>query len=185
MDAAAITRLLARHAAGEPGAEAELAPLVYADLHAIAEGQMRGERDGHSLTPTALLHEAWLRLMPGELPPLEGRRAFFALAARRMRQVLVDHARRRDAEKRGAGLRALTLDGLAEPVAGAASIEVLALEQALAELEAMDPRKARVVELRWYGGLELEEIAATLAISRATVQRDWEVARAFLHLRLR
>lgn len=185
MEPAAITRLLARHSAGEPGAEAELAPLVYAELHAIAERQMRGEREGHSLTPTALVHEAWLRLMPGDLPVLQGRRDFFALAARRMRQVLVDHARRRDADKRGAGQRALTLDGLAEPVAAATPVDVLALEQALSELEAMDPRKARVVELRWYGGLELAEVAEILAVSRATVQRDWEVARAFLHLRLK
>lgn len=185
MDTAAITRLLARHAAGEPGAEAELAPLVYAELRAIAERQMRGERDGHSLTPTALLHEAWLRLRPGDLPALDGRRAFYALAARRMRQVLVDHARRRDAGKRGAGQRALTLDGLAEAGVAAPAVDVLALEQALGQLEAHDARKARVVELRWYGGLELEEIAELLGTSRATVQRDWEVARAFLYLRLR
>jgi RNA polymerase sigma factor (TIGR02999 family) len=179
-----ITELLRQRAAGDPGAEAELVPLIYAELHALAERHLRGERAGHTLTPTDLIHEAWLRL--GGVGAVDDRRQFFALAARRMRQVLVDHARRRQADKRGGGEAALTLnDARAEAVVGAGeAIDALALEQALLQLEAHDARKARVVELRYFAGLEMQEIGALLGISRATALRDWEVARAFLKLKL-
>ncbi|ANB17505.1 ECF-type sigma factor [Dokdonella koreensis] len=178
-DTGAITVLLQRLSAGEPGAESDLLPLVYDELRRIAARHLSGERAGHTLTPTALVHEAWLRLSGEASFAPEDRRQFFAIAARRMRQVLVDHARRRDAAKRGGGQREdVTLSGLAD--GSGDRIDILALDQALRTLEATDARKARVVELRYFAGIEMTDIADLLGISRATAQRDWEVARAFL-----
>lgn len=176
----AITSLLHKLSGGEPGAEAELLPLVYAELRSLAARHLRGERPGHTLSPTALVHEAWLRLdADTTLTPVD-RRRFFAIAARRMRQVLIDHARQRDAAKRGGGAReAVTLSSLAAEDSGD-GVDLLALEQALDRLQALDPRKVQMVELRYFGGLEMADIAAVLGISRATAQRDWEVARTFL-----
>lgn len=175
-----ITQLLQRVSAGEAGADAQLLPLVYDELRQIAARRLAQERPGHTLSPTALVHEAWMRLDGDDSLAPGDRRQFFAIAARRMRQVLVDHARRRDAAKRDGGVReAITLSGFADERAEG-TFDVLALDQALERLEAMDPRKARVVELRYFAGLEMTEIAQVLDISRATAQRDWEVARAFL-----
>lgn len=187
MHSGPITQLLQARAAGDASAEAPLLELVYAELHRLAERQLHGERAGHTLTPTALIHEAWLRLAAERVEMAGDRRSFYALAARRMRQVLVDHARRRNADKRGGGAAALTLEAvdLAQAPAAGGEIDALALDQALEQLEAFDARKARVVELRYFAGLEMAEVAELLDISRATAQRDWEVARAFLHLRLR
>lgn len=177
----AITELLKRVCAGEARAEADLIPLVYAQLHALAARHLRGERASHTLSPTALVNEAYLRLASDSTFSPEDRREYFAVAARRMRQVLVDHARHRDAAKRGGPQRekTVTLSSLAE-VPASNGIDTLALEQALVRLEAMDARKVKVVELRYFGGLSMDEIAEVLDISRATAQRDWEVARSFL-----
>jgi RNA polymerase sigma factor (TIGR02999 family) len=183
VDEGPITRLLRRRADGDSDADAALARLVYDELHALAEQHLRRERVGHTLTPTDLIHEAWLRLDARSAAPAD-RSQFFGLAARRMRQVLVDHARRRLADKRGGGGEAVTLSALDAVAGGTADLDALALEQALVQLEAIDARKARVVELRYFGGLEVNEISELLGISRATALRDWEVARAFLHLRL-
>jgi RNA polymerase sigma factor (TIGR02999 family) len=176
----AITALLQRLSHGESRAEAELLPLVYAELRAIAARHLRGERAGHTLSPTALVHEAWMRLDGDDTLAPADRRQFFAIAARRMRQVLIDHARQRDAAKRGGPAReAVTLSSLtAEEEDG---IDLLALEQALQQLQALDARKVQVVELRYFGGLDMSDIAQVLGISRATAQRDWEVARTFLY----
>jgi len=174
-----ITVLLRRLGAGEARAESELLPLVYEQLRELAARHLRGERSGHTLTPTALVHEAYLRMSTDASLAPQDRRQFFAIAARRMRQVLVDHARHRDAAKRGGPQReAVTLSALSED--GESPLDALALEQALTRLEAMDERKVRVVELRYFAGLEMSDIAQVLGISRATAQRDWEVARAFL-----
>lgn len=174
-----ITVLLRRLGAGEARAESELLPLVYEQLRELAARHLRGERSGHTLTPTALVHEAYLRMSTDASLAPQDRRQFFAIAARRMRQVLVDHARHRDAAKRGGPQReAVTLSALSED--GESPLDALALEQALSRLEAMDARKVRVVELRYFAGLEMSDIAQVLGISRATAQRDWEVARAFL-----
>ncbi len=174
-----ITVLLRRLEAGEARAESELLPLVYEQLRELAARHLRGERSGHTLTPTALVHEAYLRMSTDASLAPQDRRQFFAIAARRMRQVLVDHARHRDAAKRGGPQReAVTLSALSED--GESPLDALALEQALSRLEAMDARKVRVVELRYFAGLEMSDIAQVLGISRATAQRDWEVARAFL-----
>lgn len=174
-----ITVLLRRLGAGEARAESELLPLVYEQLRELAARHLRSERSGHTLTPTALVHEAYLRMSTDANLAPQDRRQFFAIAARRMRQVLVDHARHRDAAKRGGPQReAVTLSALSED--GERPLDALALEQALTRLEAMDERKVRVVELRYFAGLEMSDIAQVLGISRATAQRDWEVARAFL-----
>lgn len=179
--AGAITVLLKRLAGGESAADAELLPLVYTELRALAARHLAGERAGHTLSPTALVHEAWMRLADDDSLAPADRRQFFAIAARRMRQVLVDHARRRDAGKRGGGgpREQVTLSGLVDE--RGAGIDALALDQALAQLEAHDARKVRVVELRYFAGLEMNDIAELLGISRATAHRDWEVARAFLY----
>lgn len=176
----AITELLRRKSAGDQRAEADLIVLVYSQLHALAARYLRGERTAHTLSPTALVNEAYLRLADDTTFTPEDRREYFAVAARRMRQVLIDHARHRDAAKRGGAAReqitlsALSAAGIDE------GIDAFSLEQALTRLEALDARKARVVELRYFGGLEMADIAVVLDVSRATVQRDWEVARAFL-----
>lgn len=176
----AITVLLKRLSAGESAVDAQLLPLVYDQLRHLAARQLAGERAGHTLSPTALAHEAWLRLADDASLAPDDRRQFFAIASRRMRQVLVDHARRRDAAKRGGPAReAITLSALSDDSTG--GVDALALDQALTQLEEADPRKARVVELRYFGGLDMAEVASVLGISRATAQRDWDVARAFLH----
>ena len=175
-----ITVLLRRLAAGEPRAAEQLLPLVYEELHALAARRLGGERPGHTLSPTALVHEVYLRFARDETFAPEDRRQFFAVAARRMRQVLVDHARRRDAARRGGDQERVTLSAL-DSHGSEEGIDSLALDQALSQLEAIDARKARVVELRYFAGLEMAEIAQMLDISRATAQRDWEVARTILY----
>ena len=175
-----ITVLLRRLAAGEPRAAEQLLPLVYEELRALAARRLGGERPGHTLSPTALVHEVYLRFARDETFAPEDRRQFFAVAARRMRQVLVDHARRRDAARRGGDQERVTLSAL-DSHGSEEGIDSLALDQALTQLEAIDARKARVVELRYFAGLEMAEIAQMLDISRATAQRDWEVARTILY----
>lgn len=175
-----ITVLLRRLAAGEPRAAEQLLPLVYEELRALAARRLGGERPGHTLSPTALVHEVYLRFARDETFAPEDRRQFFAVAARRMRQVLVDHARRRDAARRGGDQERVTLSAL-DSHGSEEGIDSLALDQALSQLEAIDARKARVVELRYFAGLEMAEIAQMLDISRATAQRDWEVARTILY----
>ena len=173
-----FTRLL-RDAGAAGASDPQLLQRVYAELRRLADRLLVGERAGHTLSPTALVHEAWLRLAGGSVASIEDRRQFFAIAAHRMRQVLVDHARRRDADKRGGGAERVTLSTAADRGA-TGSVDALALEQALQQLEAADPRKAQVVELRYFAGLDMSEVAEVLGVSRATAHRDWEVARAFL-----
>ena len=177
----AITQLLQRAANGDRDAEAELLPVVYEQLHRLAAQQMGGERAGHTLSPTALVHEAWLRLSRDGALSSQDRQQFFGMAARRMRQVLVDHARRRSAGKRGGGMSADSLSLSALPGATGIGIDTLALDQALQQLDALDGRKVQVVQLRYFGGLDMQQVAQVLGISRATAQRDWEAARAFLY----
>jgi len=175
----AITALIARARGGQPAALDELVPLVYAELRRIAGRYMRRERPGQSLQATALVHEAYIRLLKDEDLSFENRAHFLGIAARAMRQILVEHARARDADKRGGERRRITLDeGLAtgEP----ADVDMMALDQALERLAAHDADQARLVELRFFGGLTNEETAAALGVSPATVKRAWVVARAWL-----
>jgi RNA polymerase sigma factor (TIGR02999 family) len=161
----------------EPRAE-ELVPELYRELHRLAERAMRGERADHTLQPTALVHEAYVRLVrsPGE--PTADHRAFLALAARVMRQVLVDHARTRRRGKRGGGALRVTLGGLETPDP-ATPFDLLALDEALDRLARVSEQQVRIVELRYLGGLSVEESAAVLGVSPTTIKRDAAMARAF------
>ncbi len=173
-----MTSLLAAARAGEKGALDALLPLVYDELRRIARAQMRRERPGQTLDATALVHEAWLRLGGGAVAA--GDRAhFLGIAARLMRQILVERARARHAAKRGGHRERVTLDeGLLPSSDGC--VDVLALDQALERLASLDPMNARLVELRFFGGLTVEEAAEALDISPATLKRRWALARAFL-----
>ena len=178
-----LTSLLRAWSGGDAAAEAKLLPLVYDQLRKQAAHQLRRERPGHSLSPTVVVHELYLRLHEQERAVWTNRTQFFAVASRLIRRVLVDHARERMAQKRAGGWQRVTL---AEDVAGMAprEVDLLALDEALAELAAIDPRRARLVELRYFGGLDLDETAAALEVSAATVSREWALARAWLHRRL-
>jgi RNA polymerase sigma factor (TIGR02999 family) len=175
-----ITRLLADWNAGDAAALERLAPLVYAELRRIARRQMGGEREGHTLQATALVNEAYLRLAGGGGLALQDRAHFYAVCAQVMRHVLVDHARAHARDKRGGGAPHVPLDEAAD--AGAAgSAELVALDEALRGLEEVDPRKARVVALRYFAGLSIEETAEVLGISPTTVRREWRRAKAWLY----
>ncbi len=174
-----ITLRLREWRDGQPEALDDLVPFVYAELHRIAERALRAERSGHTVQPTALVNEVYLRLNGGSVPSLENRRHFYALAARLMRQILVDYARRHFSDKRGAGVVHVPLDEcLAGPLSQA--VEFTALDQALERLALIDERKARVVELRYFTGLTVEETAAVAGVGVASVYRDLSFATAFL-----
>jgi len=178
-----VTRILDEARAGRPGALEELWPIVYDELRRLAAAQLRRERAGHTLQPTALAHEAWLRLVGAEDVAWQGKAHFLAVAARVMRRVLVDHARRRDASKRGGERRRVSLSD-ATPSFAAPDVDLLALDEALTELAALDDRKARVVEFRFFCGMSLPDVAEALAVSRSTAEEDWYFARAWLARRL-
>ena len=176
---APITRLLERWRGGDAAAADALLPLVYEQLRVIARRALAAERPGHTFVPTELVHEAYLKLTGAELPDSKDRLHFFAIAARTMRQVLVDHERHRRADKRSGGER-ITLSSL-DPPDPQQSLDLLALDQALHGLEEVDARKARVIELRAFAGLDFDEIAQVMQISRATLARDFRTARAWLY----
>lgn len=174
-----VTILLERAQRGDREAADRLLPLVYQELRGVAGRAMRRERPGHLLQATALVHEAYLRLFRDAGLTFENRAHFFGIAARSMRQILVEHARARQAAKRAGGLEAVPLeDGMARTEAP--PVDLLALDEALDRLAASDARQARIVELRYFGGLSVEETAEALGLSPATVKREWTVARAFL-----
>jgi RNA polymerase sigma factor (TIGR02999 family) len=167
---------------GDEGARDELVSAVYAELRRRARAYLSRERPGHTLQPTGLVHEVYLRLVDQKSTRWENRSEFFGLAAQLMRRILVDHARARRAGKRGGGLLPVTFD---EKVMGpSGGVDVEALDEALRALEARDARQSRVVELRYFGGLSVEETAETLGVSAATVKRDFTMARAWLHRQL-
>ena len=174
-----VTELLRRWNSGDREAMDRLMPIVYDELRRLAAGYLKGERPGHTLQPTALVHEAYLRLVRQDRVEWQNRAHFFGIAASMMRRVLVDHARRRQAEKRDAGGFRLTLQ-LGEAFEAARDPELIELDQALGRLERLDSDQARVVELRFFGGLTVEETAVVLGISTATVKREWRTAKAFL-----
>jgi len=179
-----VTSLLQAWSAGDAGARDALIPLVYQELRRQAAGHLRRERRGHTLQPTALVNEAYVRLANQPGAGAESRSHFLAVAAMVMRSVLVDHARARQRAKRGGNARALSL-GAADGVAAAEEpLDVVALDDALNRLAAQDARKARVVELRYFVGLSIEETAKALDSSPATVKREWTTARAWLRREL-
>lgn len=177
-----ITLLLDRWSNGDTKAFEEMVPLVYTELKRLAQHLLKNERSGHTLQSTALVHEAYLRLVDQTRIGWNGRAHFFGAAARAMRRVLVDHARARNAQKRGDGAVRVDLDHVT--IAVEPDLDVLALDRALDELAAFDPERARIVELRYFGGLSVEEAAAILDSSPATVKRHWTVARAWLFRRI-
>jgi len=170
--------LLQELRAGAPDAAEQLAARVYDELHRIAEGAMRRERPGHTLQPTLLVSEAFLRLVGERDTAWQNRAHFFAIASQTIRRILVDHARARQRVKRDFGMRVTLDESVAEQPER--SLDLLALDEALSRLESAAPRQARIVELRYFGGLEIDETAEALDISAATVKRDWTFARAFL-----
>ncbi|HEX8616357.1 MAG TPA: sigma-70 family RNA polymerase sigma factor [Thermoanaerobaculia bacterium] len=174
-----VTRLLREWSEGREEARDALLGLVYDPLCAIAERHLHGERPGHTLEPTALVHELYLRLVDQRNVDWSDRAHFFAVAAKVMRRILVDHARRRKSDKRGGAAISVTI-GAALDVAVEESFDVVALDVALETLESIYPQQARIVELRFYGGLTIDETAEALKISAATVSREWTMARAWL-----
>ncbi len=175
-----ITHWLTRLRAGDRDALDRLFPLLYDELKIVARAQLAREATGHTLGPTALVHEAYVRLADRERLAPEDRHHFFAIAAQVMRRILIDHARARKRLKRGAGQVAVSLDEIQGLMTDSAADELVALDDALDRLAAANPRAAQVVEWRFFGGLTLEQTAGSLGVSLKTVQRDWLLARAWL-----
>jgi RNA polymerase sigma factor (TIGR02999 family) len=178
-----VTDLLARWSQGDDRALAELTPLVYEELRRLAHYHMGGQRPNHTLQTTALVNEVYLRLADQTNPRWQNRAHFFAVAARAMRQILVNYARSQQAQKRGGGAVKVDLDEAAL-VSAEESEEIVDLHEALDTLAMLDSRKAQVVELKYFGGLNYDEIAEVLKISRITVRRDWEFAKVWLYTEL-
>jgi RNA polymerase sigma factor (TIGR02999 family) len=178
-----VTGLLLNWRQGDPATLERIVPLVYNELRRVARGHLRGERANHTLQTTALVHEVYLRLVDVDRMTVQGRGHFFAMAARLMREILVDHARRKLAGKRGGGATIVGLDE-ASLEAVTSSVDVLVLNEALDVLSALDARQCRVVELRFFAGLNIDEAAEALGISTATVEREWAMAKAWLYQRL-
>jgi len=178
-----VTEILREWSGGDENAAERLFPLVYEELKRQARFSLSNERNDHTLQPTALVHEAYLRLVDQTVLEAENRIHFFAIASRLMRQILVDHARKRNAEKRGGAAQRLSLDEIdfaPEEMAG----DILSLNDALMRLEKMDKRKAQVVDMRFFGGLKEDEIADALGVNEKTVRRDWQFAKLWLYREL-
>jgi RNA polymerase sigma-70 factor, ECF subfamily len=176
----AITQLLIAWSDGRRETLADLMPIVYADLRRVAAGYMRREAPGHALQPTALVHETYVRLVDQKQVKWRNRAHFFGVAAGMMRRILVDSARRRRAEKRGGGWERVTLAGDEAAADSHKEIDVLALHETLERLAKFDPQQERIVELRYFGGLTIEETAEVVEVSAATIVREWTIAKAWL-----
>jgi RNA polymerase sigma factor (TIGR02999 family) len=175
-----VTLLLKQWSTGDRNAESQLYSIVYGELRRLAGHYMRHEQPGHTLCPTALVNEAYLRLVGHQPADYRDRKHFFYLASQVMRHILVDHARTRLASKRGGSLRQVTLDDRI-PMSDAGMAELLGIHEALEKLSSKDPRKARIVQLRYFAGLSVEETAAIIGTSEKTVKREWSLARMWLH----
>lgn len=178
-DPGEVTRLLGELERGDKDAANHILPLVYDELHRLARSYFRRERGEHTLQPTALVHEAYIRLVD-QRSPLESRGHFMALAATQMRRILLDYARKHQAARRGAGGQKVLLEDTMA-ISHQKPVDILALDAALHKLNALDADQSRVVELRFFGGLSVEETAEAMGVSPATVKRGWSSARAFLH----
>ncbi len=175
-----VTTLLTEWSGGNREALDQLLPLVYDELHSMAAARLRWERPDHTLQPTALVHEAYLRLIDQRSADWRNRAQFFGIAAAMMRRILVNHARDRAAQKRGGTVEKVSLSAAAE-WAGEQELDLLGLDDALIRLAALDPRKGKIVDLKFFAGLNTEEIAEVLQVSASTVERDWRFARAWLY----
>ena len=178
-----VTRLLYELSGGNRAAVDELTPLVYQELKRLARLQLRRERLGHTLQVTALVHEAYLKLVDQRAVTWQNRAHFFGVAAQVMRRILLDYAKTRDRSKRGGGAQKISLDD-ALAISDDRASELVEIEDALTRLEVFDPRQAKIVELRFYGGLTVEETAEALGVSAPTIKREWAMARAWLHREL-
>lgn len=181
----AVTQILDRAQQGDPRAAEELLPLVHEELRKLATCRMAHEPAGHTLQPTALVHEAWLRLGGDAAPQFENRAHFFAAAAEAMRRLLIERARRRQAAKRGGGVAPLDVDEIEIPSPIADDDQLLVVNEALERLATLDPRKAKLVKLRYFVGMDFEEAAAALGIAVSTAKQWWAYARAWLKVELR
>jgi len=179
-----VTQLLIDWSKGDQAALDQLMPLVYSELRRLASNYLRRERQGHTLQPTALVNEAYLKLVDQRSAKWQNRAQFFGISAQLMRRILVDHARQHRAAKRGGSEQQRLSITSAEKFAKQSEIDLLALNEALDELTKMDPQQARIVELKFFGGLSIEETAEVLGIGHATVERDWKMARAWLRRQL-
>lgn len=179
------TRTFLRWREGDESALGALVPLLYEELRRLAASYLRKEREGHTLQPTALAHEAYIRLIDQHSVTWQNRAHFMGLAAQAMRRVLADHARRRGAQKRGGDVVRVSLDEGDAAAANPQAVEIQELDTALEDLAKLEPRQARVVEIRFFGGLSIEEAAEVLGVSPVTVKRDWTLARAWLFRELR
>lgn len=178
-----VTELLQRWSGGDPDALERLLPLVYDELRRMADQFLRRERVDHTLQPTALVHELFLKMVDQDRAQWQDRAHFFSVAAKMMRRILVDHARKHTTGKRGSGARHLPIeDALDKPAESSRAI--LAVDAALIRFAEFDPERSKIVEMRYFGGLDLEEIADLLQVSRSTVKRHWAVARMWLHREL-
>ncbi|MBC7912317.1 MAG: sigma-70 family RNA polymerase sigma factor [Pyrinomonadaceae bacterium] len=175
-----VTQLLKKLTEGNRNVLDELLPLIYDELRRVAAGYLRRERSGHTLQTTALVHEAYLRLVDQTQVQWQNRAHFFGVAAQMMRRILVDHARSHNAEKRGDGFHIISLDDNID-VSGERATELVALDDALKALADIDEQKSRIVELRFFGGLSVEETAEVLGVSAPTVKRQWRMAKAWLY----
>ena len=179
-----VTQLLIDWSKGDQAALDQLMPLVYSELRRLASNYLRRERQGHTLQPTALVNEAYLKLVDQRSAKWQNRAQFFGISAQLMRRILVDHARQHRAAKRGGSEQQRLSITSAEKFAKQSEIDLLALNEALDELTKMDPQQARIVELKFFGGLSIEETSEVLGIGHATVERDWKMARAWLRRQL-
>jgi len=178
-----VTRLLKDWSEGRQEALDRLLPQIYAELRRLAASYLRRERPDHTLQPTALVHEAFIRLVDQRAVRWQNRAHFFGIAAQAMRRILVDHARAHAADKRGAGERAVSIDEALVTI-GAPNVDLLALDEVLTRLAAIDAQQSRVVELRYFGGLTMEETAEVMNVSPATVGREWTLAKAWMYAEL-
>jgi RNA polymerase sigma factor (TIGR02999 family) len=179
-----VTRLLLQWREGDPAALDELIPIVYSEMRRLAASLLRQERPDHTLQPTALIHEAYLRLIDQQKVPWQNRSHFFGVAAKIMRQILVNHALAHRAAKRGGGLLKVTLNETIHSPQKQ-NYDVVELDEALKKLAQRDPRKSKIVELRFFGGLKNEEIVEVMGISPSTVQREWRMIKAWLYCELK
>ena len=179
-----ITQLLTRWSNGDQEALDKLMPMVYSELRTLAKNYLRRERPDHTLQPTALVNEAYLKLIDQKSAKWQNRAHFYGIAAQFMRRILVDHARQKHAEKRGGSDQQRLSITSAGKLLAKADLDVLALHEALEELATIDPQQERIVELKFFGGLSIEETAEVLGIGHATVERDWKMARAWLRRKL-
>ena len=178
-----VTQLLEQWNGGDESALGELMPVVYSELRRLAGAYLRRERSGHTLQPTALINEAYLKLVDQQRARWQNRAQFFGVAAQLMRRILVDHARARQAAKRGGPQYTLSLEHV-DPASDAPDVDLLAVHEALERLAAVDSQQSQIVELRFFGGLSIEETAEALGVGQATIEREWKMARAWLRREL-